>query len=806
MSARRCAFYQGSLFVCVAVLAAFLCLQEKAYGQSAAEKAVKVSAVAQKSPPRITLNWPSNLNAKNTHVYRKQIGEAAWGSAIASLPGDAVSYVDQSVSAGIKYEYQVEQNTILYGSAYGYIAAGIEVPLVDYRGKVVLIVDNTFAADLAAELARLEQDLVGDGWIVLRHDVSRAEKVANVKSLIKADYDSDPENVRAVFLFGHVPVPYAGAIAPDGHESHFGAWPTDAFYGDMDGIWTDEQNLTIETSGPQSNIKGDGKYDQSVIPGALELQVGRVDLSDLPAFAPKTELDLLRQYLNKDHSFRHHLLTVERRALIDDNFGYMNGEAFAASGWRNFNAFFGAANVEEKDWFTTLTTQTYLWAYGSGGGKYTSAEGIGSTHDFAAKDPRVVFTMLFGSWFGDWDTKDNFLRAPLATNTYGLTSAWAGRPHWHFEHMALGETIGYSTRLTQNASNALYPTNWPNSIHLSLMGDPTLRMFTVAPPSALRVAATPTTTGSVSLNWTASPDSVLGYHVYRANAPSGPFSKINSALIQGTSFIDASAPTGASTYMVRAVKLETSASGTYFNASQGITATLGVHSLGGRLTDQSGNALRDVIVTLSGSRTGVARTRQNGNYSFGNLASGGNYIVMPSAPATSSYGFQPQSRTFNNLSANHADAHFTATPDSVPKTAPALLTEENSLSAVGLDSVTWIRGPFPLITTNNLSRDHRARITLFAVNVSLMPINGASALTAQAEDSQNNIYPLTVEFVGAVSQSDWLTQIILKLPDELASRSEIWLSINYRGVTSKSALVNIKPSGEFSTAGSLFYY
>lgn len=797
MSARRCAFYDWAILACVSALAALLFWPGKVYSQPAAEKAVRVSASAQKSPPRITLNWPRNLDAKNNTIYRKKVGETSWGSALASLPGDAVSYADTGVSSGIKYEYRIEQSAGLHDYAYGYITAGIEVPLVDYRGTVILIVDQTFAAALSVELARLEQDLIGDGWTVLRHDVSRAEKVADVKALIKADYERDSENVKAVFLFGRVPVPYAGAIAPDGHQSHFGAWPADAFYGDMDGVWTDEQNLTGAASGPQSNVKGDGKYDQSIIPGALELQVGRVDLSDMPAFAPKTELDLLRQYLNKDHNFRHKLLTVGQRALIDDNFGYMSGEAFAASGWRNFSAFFGASNVEEKDWFTTLTTQSYLWAYGCGGGNYNSAEGIGSTNDFAAKDPRVVFTMLFGSWFGDWDTQDNLLRAPLATTTYGLTSAWAGRPHWHFQHMALGETIGYSTRFTQNASSTVYPSSWPGSIHISLMGDPTLRMHPIAPPSSLRVAAT-SANESVALNWTASPERVLGYHVYRANTPSGPFTKINSALIQGTGFIDSSAPGGALVYMVRAVKLESGASGTYFNASQGVTAKLAVYSLSGRLADNTGNALSNVIVALSGTRTGVTRTDWDGNYSFGNLAAGGSYTVTPSAPATSGYDFQPRNRTFNNLSGNHTDVHFAAIPNTEAKMSPLLLAEDNSPGAISLDSVTWLRGPFPIVAVNNFSLDRRARLTLFAVNVPLMPGEGASAITAQAEDSENNIYPLTVEFAGAVPNSEWLAQIIVRLPAEFVNLSRVWVSINHRGVTSNRTLIGIKSSVDVS--------
>ena len=68
-----------------------------------------------------------------------------------------------------------------------------------------------------------------------------------------------------------------------------------------------------------------------------------------------------------------------------------------------------------------------------------------------------VFTMLFGSYFGDWNYQNAFLRMPL-TQGNTLTNAWAARPNWHFYHMAMGENIGYSTKLTQNTSS-LYVTN-----------------------------------------------------------------------------------------------------------------------------------------------------------------------------------------------------------------------------------------------------------------------------------------------------------------------------------------------------------
>ena len=186
-------------------------------------------------------------------MYRKLRDDAAWGTGTA-LAANATNYVDSNVAVGSAYEYEsVNPPRLLRGA--GYIYAGIQAPLVESRGKVILLVDNTFSVSLATELARLQQDLVGDGWTVLRHDVprmavdpantssnvwaARSNELASVKALITADYNADPTNVKAVFLLGHVPVPYSGKLAPDDHSNHLGAWPADMYYGDMSGIWTD---------------------------------------------------------------------------------------------------------------------------------------------------------------------------------------------------------------------------------------------------------------------------------------------------------------------------------------------------------------------------------------------------------------------------------------------------------------------------------------------------------------------------------------------------------------------------------------
>ena len=153
------------------------------------------------------------------------------------------------------------------------------------------MVDDRFSGALAGELEQLRKDLIGDGWSVVRRDVSASSSSPDVKSQIRAEYNADPANMRAVFLIGHVPVPYSGLINPDMHLNHLGAWPADSYYGDMDGNWTD--NSVYKTDAEFSwndNVPGDGKFDQSTIPSAVELEVGRVDFYDLPTFAPRGEL------------------------------------------------------------------------------------------------------------------------------------------------------------------------------------------------------------------------------------------------------------------------------------------------------------------------------------------------------------------------------------------------------------------------------------------------------------------------------------------------------------------------------------
>ena len=535
--------------------------------------AVQISATVQTKPAEITLNWePDGFGANDYVVYRKLKDDTNWGSGIV-LPGSVTTFSDTSVSVGAAYEYQIIKHAMGY-TGYGYIYAGINAPLVDERGTVLLIVAAD-AVSLVGELTRLQTDLTGDGWFVIRHDVSPDDNPASVKALILNDYAANPERVQAVFLFGHVPILISGQLDYDSHGAR--PLPADGYYGDMTGNWSVELDPTNRPS---------------YLPANVELMVGRVDMFDLPGLQSAnpwpSETELLRRYLNKDHAWRHKLVAVPRRALMANRVGDFDGQAYAASGYRNFEPFVGPGNIIEADvsdtsppeqrWISLATNSAWLWSYGCGGGQDDSISALGLhdiyndvwSSDIVDQDAKVVFSMFFGSHFGDWTRTDNILRSALATQSLGLTACLAGIPHWFCHHMALGEPIGFAARLTmnntdlyRNQSNAL-----PRAVFINLLGDPTLRLDQVSPPSNVSASAVK---GAAMLSWSPSTDSVLGYHVYRAASLEGPFVRLTGSPIRNQAFTDTT-PFAAShrVYMVRAIGLQTNPSGTYFNPSQGV--------------------------------------------------------------------------------------------------------------------------------------------------------------------------------------------------------------------------------------------
>ena len=447
---------------------------------------------------------------------------------------------------------------------FGYILTGIEVPAVEQQGTLIMLVEASVSEPLTEELARLEKDLIGEGWLVVRHDVDADLPPMKVKDLIQATANAT-EDLRAVFLIGHVPVPYSGKIAPDEHSDHVGAWPADLYYAELNGEWTDDSLVWSpgSVSTRNHNVPGDGKFDQSTLPSDVDLILGRVDLRDLPILGVD-EVELLREYLDRDHAFRSGESQFQRRAVIDEHFSSLDHESAV---YRSCIPMFGEGQVYEAPFIATLSTTPHLWAMAGGPGSYTSAAGVGSSTDIANTQLNGAFAHLLGSYFGDWDVPNNFMRSILGKGMLGVV--W-GLQEMAFHHMALGLPIGESVRRSQNSHYETYERHG-RLVHLALMGDPTLALLPIKRVDHLMVDSTP---NGILLNWSPVDDDILGYHVFRRAADTEHFQRITDTPVQTTTFLDPTTIFGDLHYMVRPLKLEFTASGSYYVLGTGALAEI----------------------------------------------------------------------------------------------------------------------------------------------------------------------------------------------------------------------------------------
>lgn len=535
---------------------------------SAERKVLHLEVKTESLPlPQITLSWDKQKPSSSLAIYRRVLDEkkhSTWGEAIAVVRPPYRLYKDTNIRVGVIYEYKIFRPKYdkMHESVTMYITSGIEAPLIDNRGKILLVVDNTIAKPLSAQLERLEQDLAGDGWTVIRHDSPRHGRgiAESLKNWIVKKYKEDTVNTKMLFLFGHLPIVKSGSQAPDGHSPQPHA--TDLFYSDMNGRWTDS-TLNI----PKVNVPSDGIYDQNTPSDfTVELQVGRVDFADMPAWN-KSEVELLENYLRKDHFWRHGLVKDTRNAIIAkstmvSSLSMEHGMLHSLYHTKDINEVESLSEEKWVNWNREATKTPYTWGvvFGDYKGK-----------NYPSYNFKVSFTINFGSLKQQWSLHNNPMRAMLAMPEYGLGSAWGSRPYWFFHHMGMGQTIGYSAFRTQNNYTAEYsPAGsyfFKGRVHVNLMGDPSLRLYAVPPASELSASID---NGVTNLEWTAAPASVEGYHVYKATNMKGPFTRLSSLLIQSTNYVDITQSKGVSYYMVRAVRLEQTPSGTFYNPSQGI--------------------------------------------------------------------------------------------------------------------------------------------------------------------------------------------------------------------------------------------
>lgn len=553
--------------------------------QIAKTQVVQLQAKAL-SDGSIRLEWPMQTFTGNYVIYKRNpnMTIGTWSSAIATVDASSNSYVDKTTKIGDECEYLVAKVENSKTSALGYIQSGNQLKPVANRGSIILLIDSSYISALSIEINQLEEDLMASGWITYKLFAGRNEKASVVKDRISKFMDSKVERPKTLYILGHVPVPYSGYFSstgdrppPDGHVegsgNHTGAWPADVYYGDFAGVYTDRSVTCTTGSDPRNhNIPNDGKFDQCNTYENIELEIGRVDFFNMPVFGGN-DTQLTREYLNRVHKWRNNEIPYVSRALIDNNFTGFN---LASTGYHNLPTFVGIDSVfDNRDYFTAQTQGNYLWSYGCGAGGYTSCAGIGRSEDFANNKNTFnnIFTLLAGSFFGDWDSKNNLMRSSLAAGS--LACAWGGIPKWYLHHMAMGYNIGLGARLTQNNFQGYFDGSFNASgrgVHIALLGDPSLTMIPVSPVHNLKAVSE---NGSVKLSWNRAKGKVDGYYIYLFDKTTGKFTLASEircpnqvSFTTDTFYQDnCNWSTGNYTYAVRTMSMTETGSGTYENLS-----------------------------------------------------------------------------------------------------------------------------------------------------------------------------------------------------------------------------------------------
>src|SRR5262249_49404664 len=124
-----------------------------------------------------------------------------------------------------------------------------------------------------------------------------------------------------------------------------------------------------------------------------------------------------------------------------------------------------------------------------------------------------------------------------------------------------------------------------------------------------------------------------------------------------------------------------------------------------------------------------------------------------------------------------------------------LISQSDSTRAISFDSVTRQREPFSTTTPIKFGSDQATRIMLFAMNLSLLPVDTASNVTADAEDAAHNVSTLAVESVSKVPDQPWATSIVMRLDSKLPETGDVLVRIKYRNVASNRVRVGIGQLG-----------
>jgi hypothetical protein len=527
-----------------------------------------------------------------TAVLRRQFGTSNWTIMVNNLSAGTGHWIDNNVAQGQVWEYQIKrQNTWTYGGnnydAIGYTMASLLTDNTNYKGQIILLVASDVPTNLATKYNRLKKEITADGYFVKEIITPRAtnwdsgNEVVTIKNKIKTIYTNAPiaDKPKLIFILGHVPLPRSGSTtvtAPDEHNENKGARGCDAYYADIDGVYTD--TAIFNPGGLATplaiNIPGDFKWDQDFFPLDIEMAFGRVDFADITDVST-SETILLENYLDRLSNYKNVTTGCNMGDKTAFHFGYDNSNDGSYRCLPNIST----VNNVYQNYTGAIHNQ---WVQNNGPFKmYMQNVSVPEIADWQTYGMNAtVYTSDQSYWgFGDVPQANTIysrIRALLAVPSKCLVTLWTTTGVNMFHQSCTGSSFGESVKMIMNHNNANqylpkppqdYDTEaWWNRTHFAYYGDPSINLYQIMPPSNASINAVG---NDAVLQWSNSLDAkLIGYHIYESDSAVGKFTRISTSIITGNTFTIPNYQFG-KWYMVKAVASVTSGCGKFLQASLG---------------------------------------------------------------------------------------------------------------------------------------------------------------------------------------------------------------------------------------------
>ena len=239
-------------------------------------------------------NVSSKLENNSPDAERVQDGRfitnLQWFSPNGELPGTYKKYLSMHPIKTASFTHLMDVDAI---------------PQANKDYSISILVDNRLYMKIKTSINEYIQDLNDEGYSIFLDSVAGGSP-EEIKAWVKDRYN-----------LGCTGIVFIGDITAAWAEVSSSVFPCDLFYMDLDGSWTDVYDASGGYGGWGAPIPGgsDGIYDTHVAGSGdidPEIWIGRIKADDMT----DPELDLVKNYLDKNHKYRSGTLSLPQRALV----------------------------------------------------------------------------------------------------------------------------------------------------------------------------------------------------------------------------------------------------------------------------------------------------------------------------------------------------------------------------------------------------------------------------------------------------------------------------------------------------------